>query len=79
MQGNAILIVQTIVLKYAFKFHQFGEYCVAVHVRNLDDSATGVAAHKAVPLTGSVGTPAPKKNDPAALAIVGSPRMLCRS
>jgi|HubBroStandDraft_3_1064219.scaffolds.fasta_scaffold225019_1 hypothetical protein len=31
MQGNAIVIAQTVVLKYAFKFQQLGVYGVAVH------------------------------------------------
>ena len=32
MQGNAIVIAQTVVLKYAFKFQQLGVYGVAIHV-----------------------------------------------
>jgi hypothetical protein len=44
VQGDAIVIAQAIVLKHTFKFQQLGEYGVAVHVRNLDDSATGVLA-----------------------------------
>jgi hypothetical protein len=31
VQGNAIVIVQTIILKHAFKFQQLGEYGVTVH------------------------------------------------
>jgi hypothetical protein len=44
VQGDAIVVAQAIVLKHALKFHQLGEYGVAVHVRNLDDSSTAVAA-----------------------------------
>jgi hypothetical protein len=34
-------------LKQGFKFYQFGEHGVAIHRRELDDSATGVAPIRA--------------------------------
>jgi hypothetical protein len=33
VQGNAIVVAQTVVLTYAFKFQQLGVYGVAVHDR----------------------------------------------
>ena len=66
VQGDAIVIAQAIVLKHAFKFHQLGEYRIAVHSMKLDDSATGVspeapagagsAARHFVPATPNVAT-----------------------
>ena len=46
VQGNAIVVAQAIVLKHAFKFHQLGEYGIAVHGVKLDDSATGVSPER---------------------------------
>ena len=43
VQGTAIVVAQAIVLKHAFKFHQLGEYGIAVQGMKLDDLATGVA------------------------------------
>jgi hypothetical protein len=41
-RGEAIVIIQTIVLKYAFKFQQLGENGVPIHVPNVVDSTTCV-------------------------------------
>jgi hypothetical protein len=38
VQGEAIVIIQTIVLKDAFKFQQLGKDGVAIHARNVVDS-----------------------------------------
>jgi hypothetical protein len=54
VQGNPIVIAQAIVLKHAFKFQQLGEYGVAVHVRRLDDSATGVLGIQRPPVNVTV-------------------------
>jgi hypothetical protein len=42
LQGDAIVIVQPIILHHAFKFHQFGEYGVAIHIPRVVDSTACV-------------------------------------
>jgi hypothetical protein len=42
VQGEAIVIIQTIVLQHAFKFQQLGENGVPIHVPNVVDSTTCV-------------------------------------
>ena len=43
VQGDAIVVAQAIVLKHAFKFHQFSKYGIAVHGMKLEVLATHVA------------------------------------
>ena len=55
VQGDAIVIAQAIVLKHAFKFHQLGDYRIAVHGMKLDDGDRRLAL--SAPLRGQRRNP----------------------